>query len=286
MDDNTIDVEVVSEEIIRCPQCGTRNRLLKQKKLVAYRCGGCATPLENPFAQKSTNKRRFQGLGKRASSPAMRKFVGLFVVGILVVIAVLRRSDEPSPPRRSLINDTPRVQLERIDPPPSPRPASSPQKEVPVPPANPPRVETPAAPPRSLGNGTILVELPATGPGRFTIENETRHDAVVKLVDEAAKYLMVAVYVRAHSSTTVERMPEGNFAALCAEGVDWDDSVRNFKRQRSFWKVDQKFDFNTRDEYTGNQVIHRYKVVTLELAPSIEGNITRSEINEEEFAKY
>jgi hypothetical protein len=50
--------------------------------------------------------------------------------------------------------------------------------------------------------------------------------------------------------------------------------------------VDQKFDFNTRVEYTENQVIHRNKFVTLELAPSIEGNITRSEISEEEFARY
>ena len=286
MDDNTIDVEVVAVEIVRCRRCGARNRLRKQEKLVAYRCGGCATPLENPFAQKPIKQRRFQGMARRASSPAMRKFIGLFVVGILVAIAVFRRSGESSPPTRSLINDAPRMQLERVGPPPSLPPPSSPLVEGSAAPASPPRVETPAAPPRSLGNGAILVELPARGPGRFTVENDTRHDAVVKLVDEPARYLMVAVYVRAHSSTTIDHVPEGNFAALCAEGVDWDDAIKNFKRQRSFWKVDQKFDFNTRVEYTENQVIHRNKFVTLELAPSIEGNITRSEISEEEFARY
>jgi hypothetical protein len=262
-------VEVVPFEIVRCRRCGSRNRILKQKRPVTYRCGGCATQLENPFAQKSRIKHRIQGITRAASSPVVRKYTALLVVGILVVVAVLQKSDERQQAPRGLSNSlTPSISVKTS----SEQPA--------------PSLETPAVPPRSLENGTILIGLTERGPGKFTIQNDTRLDAVVKLVDELRRHSVVAVYVRAYGTTTIDGIPEGSFVALSGQGVDWDDIAKVFKREKSFGRFNQYLDFTTRVEHTEHQTIYRNKFVTLEIAPSFLGNITQSEISESAFSEY
>ena len=268
MADNTIDVEVVPIEIVRCPRCGSRNRLLKQKKRVAYRCGECAAPLENPFLVQSIVTRRFQEIARRVSSPRFRKYIVLLMVGILVIFVVLRRPDE-SPPHGLNEVLTPPLQMVKIISQPAPAP-----------------LEKPAVPPRSLANGTILTELTAIGHGRFIVRNNTDRDAVVKLVDEAARHSVVAVYVTGYSSAAIEQIPEGSFVALCGQGVDWDDSAKVFRSDTSFGKFDQNLNFVTKVERSEHQIIRRHQYITLELAPSITGNITRSKISEETFLEY
>ena len=50
MNDEIIDVEAVEEKVVRCPKCGQRNRLYRQRKGGrAYRCARCRTGLQNPF---------------------------------------------------------------------------------------------------------------------------------------------------------------------------------------------------------------------------------------------
>ncbi len=270
--ENPIDVEVVPDEIVRCPRCGSRNRLLKQKRRVAYRCGGCAAPLENPFATGSIIKRRIQGIARWISAANAGKLVGLAVVGILVLVAVLRNRDQ-QPPRGPEDVSSPPAKTLAIESSPSP------------PPARPPP-EAPPVPPRSLENGTTLTELTAVGHGTFVIHNDSERDAVIKLVDEAARHSVVSVYVTAYHWTTIDEVPDGRFSVLCGQGVDWDDNAGEFKREKSFGKFDQDFDFTMKVEQTERQIIHRYKSITLEIAPSIAGNITRSEISEKAFLEY
>ncbi len=267
--DNPIDVEIIPDEIVRCPQCGSRNRLLKQKRRVAYRCGGCAAPLENPFAMESIIKRRFQEIARRISTPNAGKLLGLLVVGMLVLAAVLRNRDHrPSPESDKGLS--PPAKTLTIESSPSP----------------PPPPQTPAVPPRSLENGTILTELTTIGHGTFIIHNDSERDTVIKLVDEAARRSVVSVYVTAYHWTTIDEVPDDRFAVLCGQGVDWDDNAGDFKREKSFGKFDQDFDFTMKIEQTEQQIIHRYKSITLEIAPSIAGNITRSAISEKTFLEY
>jgi hypothetical protein len=267
MKDNAIDVEIVPVKIVRCPRCGSRNRLLKQERVVTYRCGGCATSLENPFLKVSIIKRRFRGILRRSSSPTVGKYIGLLVIGILVVV-VLR--DHRQRPRERDSDLTPPAPILTIDSQPS-RPSAP---------------ETPVEPSRSLENGTILTDLIEVGHGEFSIQNDTDRDAVVKLVNQAAKRSVLAVYITAHSSTTIDEIPEGSFTALCGQGVDWDDGAKVFKRKKSFGKFEPDMDFTMKLEQTEGQIIRRYKSITLELAPSLVGNITRSDISEKRFSEY
>jgi hypothetical protein len=185
-----------------------------------------------------------------------------------VAVAVLRNRDEP-PPNGLNKNSTPPLQMVKIGSQPSPAP-----------------LEKPAVPQRSLANGTILTELTAIGPGRFIVQNNTDRDAVVKLVDEAARHSVVAVYLTSYSSATIEQIPEGSFVALCGQGVDWDDNAKVFTREKSFGKFDQDLNFVTKVERSEHQIIQRHQYITLELAPSITGNITRSKISEKTFLEY
>lgn len=146
--------------------------------------------------------------------------------------------------------------------------------------------EIPTGPPKSLNNGTILTDLIDVGHGQFLVKNDTDRDAVVKLVDENKRQTVVAVYVRAHNAAMVDEIPEGVFAVLCGQGVDWDDSVNFFKRKRSYGKFEPDLDFTMTIEQSGRQIIRRYKSVSLELAPSVLGNITESDISENTFLEY
>jgi len=285
MDDNMIDAEVVAAEIVRCPQCGSRNRLLKQKKRVTYRCGGCAAPLENPFAAKSIIKRRFQEIARRIP-PGVLKYIVPFAIAILAMIVALRKPD--TPPASTL--------MPKLTPTSTPGPTPAPTlNNGPSPPSqikginaqpSPPPQEEPASPPNSLANGTILGGFKAIGHGKFTIQNDTDRDAVVKLIDEAARHSVVAIYVTAYNSAVVDEIPEGSFVALFAQGIDWNDKARNFKRKKSFWQFDRNLNFTTKTERSGNQIIQGYPYITLELAPSIDGNMKRSKITEETYSKY
>ena len=277
MNDNTIDVEVVPAGIVRCPRCGARNRLVRQDRRVGYRCGGCSTPLENPFARASIIRRCFLGIARR-SLPVVGKFVGLLIIAILAVFAVLRNigQQESSPVPDTRLAHPPQVVT--VDS----RPSSPPDATT----LSLPPLETSTSPPKSLENGTILTDLTYVGHGQFTIQNDTDRDAVVKLINEAAKRSVVSVYVTAHNSATIDEIPEGSFAALCGQGVDWDDVARHFKKKRSFAKFQPDFNFNTEVELADHQIIRRRKIITLELAPSLVGNITKSDISEEAFLEY
>jgi len=255
MKDNTIDIEAVPVEIVRCPRCGARNRLLKQERQVAYRCGGCGATLANPFVK----------LSRRPSSWVIGKYIGMIVVAVVVVVAVMRNTD-PQPPH-------------------APSPLFTPAPPPIVSAALPPPPETGNFA-KSLENGTILTDLVETGHGKFTVQNYTDRDAVVKLVDETRRRVVVAFYVTAYNSATVDEIPDGSFAVLCGQGEDWDDLRKDFKRKKSFGQFKPDMDFTPKIEQTERQIIRRYRSNSLELAPSVDGNITNSDISEKAFRQY
>lgn len=278
MDDNTIDVEVVPVEIVRCSRCGARNRLLKQKTQVTYRCGGCAAPLKNPFVEKAVQKRGFRGIIRKVSaSHALKYLVGIVITIVVMVMSFSKQRNPPSPVLHNSF--TPPLQVVEMHSQPAAPPLEAPARQSRL-------LETPAAPPKSLENGTILAELETLGHSRFVVRNSTDRDAVVKLVDATVGHTIAAVYVTANSSATIDELPEGSFAVLYSQGVDWDDNSKTFRRKKSFGKFDQNLDFIPKLEEAGPQIIRRYHYITLELAPSVDGNMTKADISEEEFSKY
>ena len=295
MNDNSINVEVVPVEIVRCPRCGTRNRLVKQERHVGYRCGGCWAPLANPFERFSMIKRCFQGLARRNSGRGIGKWIAAFLAAFIVVAIVIRQQE---PPRASGLDLTSTVPAQPmgshskawIPPvPPPDKPAVFPRwKNRPVPQLEirQPPPETPPPPPRSLENGTILADVINAGHSVFTVDNSTDRDAVVKLIDQNKGQTVVAIYVTAHNSATANLIPEGTFTVLCGQGLDWDDKINFFTRQRSFEKVEPELDFTMTLRQDGRQIIREYKHRSLQLEPSITGELKESDISEKMFMEY
>jgi hypothetical protein len=286
MKDNTVDVEVVAAEIVRCPRCGARNRLVKQQEHVGYRCGGCWASLANPFVRFSSIKR----------SLTIGKFIA-GLVGAIVLVSVVLRPHEPS--STTGINSTVRFPPQLVPshptawtPPVPPReggplfPALKTRTAPPLEMRPLPSRETPSTPPRSLENGTILFDVINAGHNKFTVENGTDRDAVVKLIDSTRRQTVVAIYVTAHSSATANLIPEGTFTALCGQGVDWDDKINFFTRNRSFEKFEPDLNFTMTLRQEGRQIIHEYHYVSLGLEPSVTGEMTKSDMSEQTFMEY
>lgn len=288
MKDDPIDIEVVPVEIVRCPRCGTRNRLVKQERIAGYRCPACGTMLENPFTRRSIFKRRVPSRAGRDSAELGRKFIGGFVIALALFAILQHRDLQPArsldeglvvPPKVVAI-DSQRSPL-ASSPSASQQPLfSRPRYDLP------PHLETPLPPPRSLENGTILADVINAGHGVLTVDNGTDRDAVIKLIDQTKGETVVAIYVTANSSASVDEIPEGIFTALCGQGVDWDDKTYAFTRKRSFEKFEPDLDFTMKLKQSGRQIIREYKHVNLGLAPSIGGVMREADISEKAFMEY
>jgi len=297
MKDNAIDVEVVPVEIVRCPRCGARNRLLKQERHVGYRCGGCWGPLANPFERISIVKRCFQAIAPRNPRRGIGGIIGAFLVALIVVAIVTHQNKPPASSGIDLIPTIPPQPVVSHSKPWIPV-ASPPTDPVVFPPAQsrtippidimptPRPMERPTTPPKSLENGTILLDVINAGHSEFTVDNGTDRDAVIKLIDSGKRQTVVAFYVRAQESVTADLIPEGTFTVLCGQGVDWDDAVNFFKRKRSFQKFEPDMDFTMKLVQTRDQIIHQYKHNSLQLQPSITGEMKESDISETTFMQY
>jgi len=139
---------------------------------------------------------------------------------------------------------------------------------------------------RSLTNGAIIIELSKHGDGTLNIENGTKRDAVVKLVDDTLDKAVVGFYVRAGQTATVEEIPDGLFRVLFALGTDWNAVERTFTRDKAFSEFDKKLDFTTTERTEGARVTTESTIFTLTLHGVPEGNVRTSGIEEKEFLKY
>lgn len=256
MRNDVIDVQLVEEQIISCPRCGQRNRVHKQQRKVGYRCGACRTELPNPFAVRRAYPRSFSAV-VRGFQWSKHGF-GLAFFGILAVVVLaflFSPSDTGTTSHHPPLDATP--------------PAS---RYLP--------------PPRSLPTGAVLSRISHVGNGTLTIDNGTRHDAVIKVVDETARQTVVAFYVAGGSAATIEHIPDGHFRVIFATGTDWDSALGTFTRDKSFARFDKPLDFVTTWRPRGYDVYMEYSVFTLTLHPIVHGNARTTAIAEEEFVKY
>lgn len=269
-----IDAEVIEDQIVACPNCGQRNRILKQDRRVSYRCGSCRTKLTNPFAATSRFSQTVSAAARRlVGSSRLRVALVVFAVLALAVVGFNLLPDDTSPSRDD-------GKLSRLPPPSSDHPAESFQQVYPI------HADPPLPPPRSLANGTLTTELSVVGKGTLKIDNGTRHDAVIKVVDEDARRTIVGLYVCAGQTASFAYIPDGNFRIIFASGTDWDGVVGNFTRDKSFAKFDEDLDFVTTRRTQGDSVYRQYSVFTLTLHRVVNGNAKTTNVGEDEFLKY
>ena len=269
-----IDAEVIEDQIVACPNCGQRNRILKQDRRVGYRCGSCRTTLANPFAVASGFAQTVSAAARcLVGSSRLRVALVVFAVLALAVVGFILLPADTSPSRDDW-------KLSRLPKPSSDHPAQSFQQVYPV------HTEQPLPPPRSLANGTWITDLSIIGKGTLKIDNGTRHDAVIKVVDEGARRTIIGFYVCAGQTASFDCIPDGNFRIIFASGTDWDGVVGNFTRDKSFAKFDEELNFVTTRRTQGDSVYRQYSVFTLTLHRVVNGNAKTTNVGQDEFLKY
>ena len=107
------------------------------------------------------------------------------------------------------------------------------------------RIERPA-------NGAIITSSMMSGQGELTITNGRSQDALVVLTSTTATNKpLLAVYVRANSSTTVRNISDRTYNVFFSHGDDWDKSSNKFTRNVSHTKFNDTLQFvTTMTEYT------------------------------------
>ena len=141
-------------------------------------------------------------------------------------------------------------------------------------------------PPRTLVNGTMISKLSLIGNGRLTVQNGTGRDAVIKVVDEPARLSVVAFYVSAGQTASVEQLPDGDFRVLFASGTDWDSAAGTFTRDKTFAKFYSVLNFVTTESTRADGVYTQYSTFTLTLHKVVHGNAKTSKVQEADFLKY
>lgn len=104
-------------------------------------------------------------------------------------------------------------------------------------------------------NGSVLTRNMASGDGRLTIENGRDQDALVALTRANATKPLLAVYVRANSSTTIRNIADGTYDVYFTHGNDWDKFSNQFTANVSRMKFRDSLRFTTtRTQYTAWEI--------------------------------
>ncbi|MGH3921313.1 MAG: hypothetical protein ACRDTT_00250 [Pseudonocardiaceae bacterium] len=134
-------------------------------------------------------------------------------------------------------------------------------------------------PDRQLANGRLLDSQRRNGRGQLKIDNDTEHDAVVKLVRGGTP--IISIYVSKRSKATVEKIDDGSYELFYTSGMDWDDQLETFTRSCQFERFDEPADFTTTSITGGIQ----YTIMSIGLLPRIDGNALTTPVPFESFPK-
>lgn len=95
-------------------------------------------------------------------------------------------------------------------------------------------------------NGTIITRNMGPGQGELKIENGRTQDALVALTAvNTPDTPLLAVYVRANSSTTVRNIADRNYDVYFSHGTDWDSYSKRFTENVSHMKFRDSLSFVT-----------------------------------------
>jgi len=113
-----------------------------------------------------------------------------------------------------------------------------------------------------LANGTVLLNDVSGGYGHTRIINDNDDiDVVVVFAGPAdPEKPLLAVYVRADSSTTVRGIRDGNYIVYYSSGNDWDTYSKRFTRNAFHGRFDEEEIFSTTHHGDGG---YTYTILTL-----------------------
>jgi hypothetical protein len=266
----------IVDEIISCPNCGTRNRIRTHSGRMRPVCGKRHRPLpeqRGPGVSLPT----LLSLLREHRKPIMGT-AALALLGLL--LWTLNKPRQPA-------NAT--TSTEAAPPPPSQQvltPLSVPESAQSSQPAGSSSEDDETAPARSLPTGTMFTTPRLTGKGELTLENGTDLDAVVTVVDTSIDLAIASFYIRTGQNNTLTGVPNGSFAVLYELGRDWDSASQAFTRRRSCGRYDKLMRFSTETRVEGDWINRYYDTHTLTLHKVPGGNVTTSQISEAEFKKY
>ena len=122
--------------------------------------------------------------------------------------------------------------------------------------------------------GTIISGTALSGGlGTMTIDNTGQSsDVVAILTYSTSKKPLVAVYIQAGASTTLNTIPDGSYALYVNSGENWDPGTKRFIDNPDYWKFEDPITFLTSQRRSGSTFTTVYTAYTVKINPSIYGN--------------
>ena len=91
---------------------------------------------------------------------------------------------------------------------------------------------------RQLNSGN-LIKRPGRGPNTVKVDNKFTDDVVITLAPAGSKSAALMMYVRAGQTAQATSVPDGNYDAFMAKGVDWDAGAKIFTRDCVYQQFSQ-----------------------------------------------
>jgi hypothetical protein len=266
------------DDIIKCPNCGTNNRVGGYESNLRPICGRCRSPLEKAieaFREKtpsSAQKTFLQYNYSEKTKIIIGIVLSFFFICIAFIIYQIKQPNQTSLPEQTQIRQPDQSQLLR-------RSATEQPKEV-VP------IQPPSKENRRLANGTIIYQSNINGLGKLTVKNGLITDAVAKLIDAQKGRCKAFFYISSGNQFTFTNIDDGRYRLFFGTGVDWDQNNKFFRYNKSFSEFEKLMIFETIEESNQFSVKTNYTVMEVTLHPVFQGNIRTNTISEEEFKKY
>lgn len=204
-----------------------------------------------------------------------------------------------APPAAARPTPLPRLSFDDMlriaeDTPPSKLPKAQPrERAAPVPPSGGGSTQSPrfvlepdqlkAKPPATRPkNGTeIWTPVGPSGHGTLRINNGTRHDAAVTLLDADTATARRFVYLRAREAITLEAVAPCQCRLFFALGTGWDALTEEFREDPSYSVFDSPLRFTESETAAGVE----YATFSVTLHPIPEGRAKTTRLSKEEFER-
>lgn len=136
--------------------------------------------------------------------------------------------------------------------------------------------KAPTQPHHPIPNGFEIIPLQdSSGHGTLKITNGTTEDAAVKVIDNSSRKVRRFVYVQSNHEVLLERISPCSCSIRFTLGKDWDQTLRKFLQNPSFFQFKNPFDFRE------TKTAFRNYEITLHPVPN--GNARTTPLSDRDF---
>lgn len=282
---------------VRCPRCGTVHHASPEHLGRQLRCAGCGSSViialpphqdarsrairvdrPSPQHSKPTKSRDILSWGHALSGRTGRFWIGVFsfvTLAILTTIGVEFSGRQPSKEDATINHPRPIAKSESQEVA-AAQPSGTMSPILPAPTTQSCN-ETNA---RRLANGFLLGdEERSSGLGTLRINNGTKYDGVLNLVESESGATIRSVYVRNHDRVSIPRLTPGIYRAYFALGIDWDDEESSFVCDSDYKEFGRSLIFQERADAAGTE----YSELQITLHRVTSGNVVSRSISKAVF---